>query len=381
MYYIQSLPLLQKSLELDGCVVHGEACYLESGKSQGSFLMPAFKPRLAESWEGLDVYPDEVGVEIQVRHPDTHQVYRYDADTNWQITNESHYQSVASVRRGLMHWLATGIQFKLRLNRLANGLSPVVSEVGVGFEVALEQLGYILDFSLPQTLSAAVELVRIVEPVIDAHWVGVPVGINPERILSPYVRFPNRGEKFQGTVQPADQNLPARIQFDQALPDEPAYLVFRYVPLVQHAAQLYQVSEIPTVLLRSLAPQNERKVVLPDWIQTSDAEVKRSVESRWLDYPVDVIVIAADFQEARTISNQLTAEINKRNFLEVAGWGKVIPMQILQGMHPGVGDAGDSLTVGDLATQHFRLLLRDIQEGQVFCRQPVLNLRGPRLSE
>lgn len=371
MYYIQSLPLIGYSLQEMSHIIYLESdgCYLHPDFDQGSFLMPAFKPRLAESWEGFEVFPGEVGVEIQVRHPDTHQAYQHVVDQGWQPTAPSTYQSVAAVRRGLTSWRAGGIQLSLRLTRQANGSSPLVGEVSLGFDVAQEQLGYILDFSLPQALSQSVQIIRVVEPLPDGRSVAIPVGIDAGRMQNPRVRIPPENQILHGEILPADPNLPARLQVTFPMPSRAAYLLFDYVLRVEHAPAMYELSEVPAVIVRCLPPQNERKIIFPRWLQISDFQVYAAVESRLVDVAIDVIVVARDYQESRTIANQLVANVNSRNFLEVPGWGSVLPMMIQQGLQAGAGTIGEALVSGDMMAHYFRVLLLNIQQGQAFERR------------
>ncbi len=374
MYYLHSMDLATRStLPATSNLVrdrHGFLAIAE-GFPEATLLTPVFAPRLAEAWDGLMVYPDEVGLAVQVVNPDTQQSYAF-VDGVWQPGTV--WQTPAVIRQGLPHWRGGAMQFRLQLTRQPNGRSPRVFGLKIGFEVNRDLQAYVLEYSLPAALAQPIRLNRFVLPLTDGRSVAVPPGLDPTRLSNPLIVGAQSRQRYPLT--PTNTN-PATLESATLLPEEPLELSFGYTPHIEHEPYLYQISKIPTVLVRAGTPQRERRLRVEEWVSLATADQTHFWQSaHCYDLPVQITAIAEGYSEARAIANQLLT-VMARGYLEVPGFGAVIPVEVTGSIQRGPGLLGDDLNEGALTAMNFQVQLLQMLEGQTVQQQPLVATFAP----
>lgn len=341
------------------------------GFATATLLAPPFQPRLAEAWDGFELYPDEVGLEVQVSDPDTGIPSAFVDDT-WHA-GEVAWQTPAVVRQGLPHWRG-GIQFALRLTRQADGRSPGVFGLKVGFEASRDLQAYVLEYSLPTALSQPVQIRRFVVPLNDGQSIAVPPGLDAAKLVNPAILAAVSRQRYPLTLTSTN---PVVLRAAAVLPEEPLELLFGYTPHVEHEPYLYQVSELPTVLLRAGTPQGERRLRVEDWVPLAAAgQMHLWQTAQCYDLPVQITAIAAGYSEARAIANQLLSVLAK-GYLEVPGFGMVLPVEIIRNIQRGPGLLGDDLNEGSLEAMNFQVRLLHLLEGAIVSQRPLVTTFAP----
>lgn len=349
---------------------HGFLAIAE-GSTEATLLTPVFSPHLAEAWDGFMLYPDEVGLAVQVSNPETQQSYAF-VEGSWQ--SGVVWQAPAIIRQGLPHWHGGAIQFKLQLTRQPNGRSPRVFGLKIGFEVNRDLQAYILEYSLPALLAQSIKLNRFVSPLPDGRSVEVPIGFDPAKVSNPTILGAHSRQRYPLT--PTNTN-PVTLRANILLPEEPLELSFGYIPHIEHEPYLYQISTIPTVLVRAGTPQRERRLRREDWVSLATSDQMHFWQSaHCYDLPVQITAIAEGYSEARAIANQLLT-VMARGYLEVPGFGAVIPVEVTRSIERGPGLLGDDLNEGALTAMNFQVQLLQLLEGETVQQQPLVATFAP----
>lgn len=359
MQYIHTIDLANRSTlpKIKGIVRAGGCLELAPGVDEGTLLTPVFNPTLVTQWLGLDVLPDEAGVGVCIQKPNPDEEYYHFSEGTWRSLPTPIYQSPETIRQGLSSWIG-GMRVAIKLVR-AGLKSPQVCAIGFGYDIpdGIQPLDYAIKFALPSLLLEEIALSRQVEA--DGRSVNLPVGLNPVRILKPQVYVPTTKQLLAGAVK-ADY-----IAVEQAIPAGLVYLLFNYVPsIAQEQPPLTQIEEVPSIVIRLLNRERERKVpTAEDWVRLPD---NRSIVwhgERVYNSPIELNVVAASSQEARTIAEKCIARIDRTGYLEMPPWGTLLPIRVHRGIRMGVGEMGSTLSRGTLSTVNFRVMLLNLPEG------------------
>lgn len=367
MHYIQTLELAtQTSLPQAVNIVRSHGFLtLAQQATAGHLLTYPLCPRLAHRWEGFGIYPDEAGVSIALRNPDTQQEYQF-SNGNWVPSTSPVYQSSEQLRDRLAAW-AGPIQFRLQLERV-QGAAPLVYGLKIGFHIARDLLSDLLHLALPSMLQIPIELSRETMPSASRLSVEKPSGLNLQQLSDPKIMVVPGQQTYPATI---NQNT---IAVSTPLPPGGTHLIFKYLPRIEaiEPEDSYQITNIPVVILRFVERQDTRTYPMQDWVRVSLQQCLLWRATHSYSAVVELTVIAQTDAEARAIANQLQGHIRSKGFIEAPQYGSLFPILVNRGITPGAGDLNSDLYRGGLESVTFSLKLLSVIEGEWVEKSPLL---------
>lgn len=311
----------------------------------GEILLPVVHPRLADRFFGFQaIFLGKVFV--AVTNPSMELWFAFDG-TGWQASSNPIFSTPESVRDGMSLWSGP-LQFLVRLEPEA-----MLQEVKVGYSVCKDLLEYIFETALPRKLSIPM---RFSQNVI----------VNPDGYSTP---FP---EGFDGhaltdvSMQLFDQQpIPAspvpesgRMELRQTLvPQSVGQLLFTVWPSVEFSQSLYQISQIPCVIIRELEEGQSHRPIREDYIQTSETEFKTIGMTYGADQEIEVSCIATKEGDARKMAIELSSLINQDAAVYSPPHDLTVSLQIVSGLKKG---SQTYIKSGTLPTMSFKMLARNI---------------------
>jgi hypothetical protein len=270
----------------------------------------------------------------------------------WQPSETPVFYAAEELRERLSSWVGP-IQFRLRLTRREGGDSPQVKQVVVGYEVGRNFLDYLMEFALKQFLSIPATLTRFALSNLDGTAVPVPPGLNQEKIAAVRVLVPEQ-RIASGTI------ATDRILLDEAVPTgQPVELQLSYIPRVEHDVGIYQIEEVPCVLLRLLNGENYRKPIAQDWVRTAGDRAKLLELVQFYDQPIEVEIFGSTLADVKSIHQALLTQIRQGKF-DAPAYG--LPVFVVGRAGLEVGDRLQK--IGTLFSVRFRLILKDLWDGE-----------------
>jgi|GEM_PF-4299954 len=372
MYYIHSLNLADRASlpALSHIVRRGAYLVLAAGEQRGELLTPAVTPRLAHRWAGFEVWPDEGGVSVALFDGDSAQPYEF-ADGAWMPAAAPVAQPPEQVRQQLSQWSGP-LQFGLYIERQADGRSPRIAGVKLGYEVATDLLSYAIEFPLAERLGQPVQLSRWVEPVPDRRRVPLPAGIVAARVSQPVAMVVPAQVVVAGSVDSGG------VAFAGALPPGAVQLIFDYAPSVEVVRHdgFIQMSEVPSLLVQLLELDRGFSPPARDWVRTPSNRSLVQHSSGTSKATVEVTVIATTDAEAWAIARQMEARLHQSPYLELPGFDLRVPLAIRRGIQPGPGSFESGLAPGNLSAVGFRLVLLGLPASQWQQEVPLVMSLG-----
>lgn len=348
----------------------------------GYLTSPECRARLGYGFQGFQVVPSEGWVSVAVIRP-PNQFMRFSLG-EWVPTEQPVFVSCEEIRETLPLWSGS-IKFRLKLEQIPDRYnlsvsvgtpqeiatqqlavdipaalsgSPFVSQIKLGYSVALgDMVDYALSFALPERLGTPVKLTRTVIVGDDGVSVTLPPGIAKDKIES--VSFLAPGSFFVGASVQESKILLNRM----VAPESRGVLMFSFKPEVEAAGEIFQVSSIPSIALMSIEEQNRQYIPFPEWVKAAHGSEFKWDATYSFDQVVEVVAIAQERKDARTICDKLLNIIDdpETAFLEMHPWGKKIPISIVGGV-----DSGTKLRVlPGLNVQSFRIVLGGLVRGAI----------------
>jgi hypothetical protein len=340
---------LSSGLDCSGVRLVNTAFELLPGVDQGHITTPLFPARMAAGYFGFEVRR-ELGVTIApLRASGVAQVF---LDGRWQDTAAPLFYTGAQLRQVLPLW-AGPIQFLLRLDRFEDGRSPQIRQVVAGYEVGREFLDYLMEFALRQFLTVPVTLTRAAMPNPEGNALPLPKDLKQDRISDIRVLVPEL-KMVSGTLG-SD-----RILLSELVPgDRAVEMHLSYKPKVDHEVGVYQVEEIPCVLLRLLEGENYRKPIAQDFVRIAGDQARLLELTQVYDQPVEVEIIGATLGDVKAIHKALVNQIGKGK-MDAPAYGLSVFLVGRSGLQ-----IGDQLQkTGTLFSVRFRLTIKDLWDGE-----------------
>lgn len=361
----------------EGIVRRDGALELADGVASGWFLTPAIAPTMAMRYVGFSLEPFEQGITVAVLRADgsepevllTADSTGYTIDTTdfktdtttTEMVGNAPYINPEALRALLPGWVGS-IRFRIRLMRDANGRSPQVHSLRVGYEVAGDFLAYLIDWVLRPWCSAPVLLTRNL-PTTNGTTLPIPPRLNPAQMsdmqaLSPGLRIAD------GTVLAN----PDRIELLDPVDPGIVQLQFRYTPDVEHVTGVFQIDEVPVVLLRLMPGENHQRINATDWVRIPGNSAVEWQAVRQYDQPVEIEVLAHTFEDARAIAQSLVSRVEQSGRLGVPAFGTTATMRLRMPIQPG-----DMLQrEGNLFSLRFRIAFIGLIDGEIRTESPLL---------
>lgn len=336
----------------EGIVRREGALELADGAATGWLLTPAIAPTMAMRYIGFSLEPAEQGITVAAVRADS---------MGHTIDGDAPYLSPEALRSLLPEWVGA-IRFRIRLARDANGRSPQVRSLRVGYEVAGDFLAYLIDWVLRPWCGAPVLLTRNLATT-DGTTLPIPPRLNPAQMSDVQALSP--GSRIVGGTILAN---PDRIELLDSLTPGMVQLQFRYAPDVEHVTGIFQIDEVPVVLLRLLPGENHRRINASDWIRIPGDRAVEWQAVRQYDQPVEIEVLAHTFEDARAIAQSLVSRIEQSGSLGVPAFGTTAIMRLRTPIQPG-----DMLQrEGNLFSLRFRISLIGLINGEIRTNTPLL---------
>ncbi len=321
------------------------ALELADGATTGWLLTPAIAPTMAMRYVGLDLLPTEQHMCVSILQPgrDTPLV---DAET---------------MRGILSNWIG-GVQFRVHLTRDPDGRSPQLQSLRVGYEVAGDFLAYLMEWVLRPWCGEPVPLVRH-SVTQDGSTLPLPEQLNPAQMSNLRVLSP--GLSLRDATLMANPN---RIELAEPIAPGMVQLQFHYAPDVEHVTGMFQVDEVPVVLLRLLPGEHYRRINASDWVRVAGDRAQIWQACRQYDQPVELEVLAHSFDDARAIAQSLLSRIEQAGSLTVPAFGVTVVMRVRSPIQMGDGLQRE----GNLFSLRFRLAFMGLIEGEQRSEVPLM---------
>ncbi|MFQ3618045.1 MAG: hypothetical protein SNJ57_13135 [Cyanobacteriota bacterium] len=358
----------------DGIVRRDGVLALADGVANGWFLTPAIAPTMAMRYVGFSLEPAEQGITVAILRADgvgdetvllTADSTGYTIDTTDFTIDATDtaliYLSPEELRSLLPGWVGA-IQLRIRLTRDADGRSPQVRSLRLGYEVAGDFLAYLINWVLRPWCGAPVLLTRNLATV-DGTTLPIPARLNPAQMsdvqaLSPGLRL------LDGTLMAN----PGRIELVEAIAPGMVQLQFRYSPDVEHVTGIFQIDEVPVVLLRLLPGENHHRINATDWVRMPGDRAVEWQAARQYDQPVEIEVLAHTFEDARAIAQSLVSRVEQQGSLGVPAFGTTAIMRLRMPIQ-----SNDMLQrEGNLFSLRFRIAFVGLIDGEIRTEPPLL---------
>lgn len=366
------------------------------GNPSGIVVSPPFFPRLSR-FIGFEVRPSELGITVAVAVPNERDLLNKKRGANyiellndplpvspepmpaaslsfagtlpvqaaqkwqkfeggkWVSSLVPVYQTPAELRERIEFW-AGPIQFYLLLSSSDEQVVPTVSEIRLGLTVPRDPVEYLLNYGLPSHFTIPVPLWRNVMPDAGGLTVVIPPNISPERILNPYLMQSNAIIKAIVRDEFIELSSPAAIA--------PAVLCFDYKPLVEFAGEIFQVGDLPCVVLSSNRDE-ENKYRLPGRVTLLTKDGLKSWEAAYqFDLGVSISVLGRESIDVETIVNELYSLINRAEtaYVECQPWGGITVINLV----PGVEGKSQIQTLPGIKARSFKISLGQLIRGGRF---------------
>ena len=348
----------------------------------GYLTTPECRARLSYNFQGFQVLPSEGWVSVAPIKP-PNQPMRFHLG-EWVVSTEPVFVSCETIRQTLPRWSGS-LKFILRIERIPKQFNlpvniatsqgshlsqrlvnvpstlvgtPFVSEVKLGFSVAIsDMVDYALSFALPDRLGKSVNLTRTANVGEDGISLVLPPGIAKDKISNVSFLIPGQF-LINGIVGALSITLAKSVT-----PGTRGVLLFSFTPTVEAAGEIFQVSDVPSIALMSIEEQNRQYIVVPEWVKSANQKEFKWDAAYTFDQVVEVVAIAQELKDARTICDKLLAIVGDREtaFLEMHPWGKKIPISQAGGV-----DSGSKIrTLPGLNAQSFRIVLGGLVRGAI----------------
>lgn len=339
----------------EGIVRRDGALELMEGAAAGWFLAPAIAPTMAMRYVGFSLDPAEQGITVAALRADSI------GTSATEMMGDAPYLSPEALRALLPGWVGA-IRFCIRLTRDANGRSPQVRSLRIGYEVAGDFLAYLIDWVLRPWCGAPVLLTRNLATA-DGTTLPIPARLNPAQMSDVQALSP--GLRLVDATLMAD---PDRIELAEAIAPGMVQIQFRYSPDVEHVTGIFQIDEVPVVLLRLLPGENHRRINAADWVRVAGDRAVEWQAARQYDQPVEIEVLAHTFEDARAIAQSLASRVERQGSLGIPAFGTTAIMRLRMPIQPGEMLQRE----GNLFSLRFRIAFVGLIDGEIRTEPPLL---------
>lgn len=360
MYIIQTIEFARlqcvkaKHLEL-----HGQALSLQDGEDTGGLVTQPFDPRLAYKYEGFELWPDEQGVTIALIKPGFgYFAYQHSA---WSLVTAPVFYTPEQLRLAFAHWSGP-IQFQLKLERSLQGRSPQLEVLKFAYHAPGNIIDYCLEFALPQILSVPIEFSYPVEAAGQRLSVPLPPSFVPARMQHIQVYVPGHLPQ-PGTLATVGETT--TIVVTRPLEAGTPRLLFDYAPSVSYLPDeiLFQIADVPTIVIRLLAGSNYRQHQATDSIRLAGGQTRIWEAKFNYDQPFELRIIANNSLEAGRIGERLLSVVKAAGKVSALPYGVDVPLQTLGSLSRG---SAEKLNAGNLQLLSLKMVLLQQVQGESY---------------
>jgi hypothetical protein len=314
-------------------------------KQPGEILLPVVHPRLANRFFGFQAI--HVGkVLVAVTNPTTNLWFAFDG-VGWQASSSPVFSTPRSIREGMPLW-AGAIQFLVRLEP-----DTLLQEVKVGYEVRKDLLEYLLETALPLKLTIPMKFSQNVTVKPDGYSTGFPEGFDGHALTDVQLQLFDQ-PPVEGSPVPES----GRIELAKTLIAESVgQLLFTVSPTVEFSQSLYQISQVPCVIVREIGEGQHHKPIREDSIQISETEYALIGMVYGADQEIEISCIATKEGDARKMAIALSNSIEQDGKIYLPPHDLTLSLQLISRLQKGTQTYIKS---GTLPTVSFRLLVRNI---------------------
>ena len=333
------------------------------GANTGNLLSTPIYPRIAETYLGFELKFESQYISIAIEKQGNKYQFNSVSKT-WAIAPEIVYYTIQEIKNSISFWLTQGnaeIQFRIRLQRDAEGRSPHLTCLQVAYTYSGDLIVYLLTIALPKLLQISVTLMRDVQVMADPN--------NSTVSLAPAVPGFDLGKlqnikarsRLGGALVPCTIKG-NKIEISKAFPTHlPAGLLFDYSPLVEYIGQsTYQVREIPCIVISD--PNEQSNFKNASHLTSAIASGENYLElfqSYSYNKTLEIKIVAKEEADANLIASHLIAIIKKKGFIDASAIDKKIPLAIKSGV---ISPAGNQIK-GELCVKSFDLTLINLLAG------------------
>lgn len=324
----------------------GDLWKVVPGEEYGDILFPVVHPRLADKFFGFQL-AGSGDVRVAVKSPISNLWFFFDDRCQWLATNTPVFMSPKLVRDGISFWTGS-IQFMVRLAKEAT-----FRELKFGYSVYQDLIEYVLGVALPNKLSIPVRMNRTAIVNDDGYSVDLPEGFDSTKLSDISFQIFNE-YPVSATSIPELQ----RIQLDKDLPPQSiGQLLFSVVPTVEFSRYLYQISQVPCVVIRELEEGIHHRPMLSDVIQVSDNDYVSTQLIFGADQTIEINCVAAKEGDARKMAVTLSDLISRNGDLYSPPHDLTIGLQLIGSIKQ---ETQDYLKSGILPSFTFKVALKNI---------------------
>lgn len=331
--------------ESESIVRHDGALELADGAAVGWLLTPPITPMMAMRYVGFDLLPTEQNMMVS-------------ALTGGSTTSLANAEAVRGI---LATWIGE-LQFHIQLTRDPNGRSPRLQALRVGYEVAGDFLGYVMEWVLRPWCGAPVGFVRYVV-TRNGSTLPLPGQLNPAQMSALQILSPGLALRSATLM-----TNPDRIELTQSVDPGMVQLQFRYSPDVEHVTGIFQLDEVPVVLMRLLPGENYCRINASDWVRMAGDRAQIWQACRQYDQPVELEVLAHSLDDARAIAQSLLSRIEQSGILPIPAFGLTVVMRVRSPIQVGDVLQGE----GNLFSLRLQLAFLGLIEGEQQSEVPLL---------
>ena len=361
MFHVYKIPLARSRRlpeAIDICLSQGSRLEIVPGKATGEILCPPLVPRLAYKWVGFNVQGrngDELGVQVALKRYGG-QYQNWDG-TQWIDSESPVYFTSAEIRERIGAWTGSDLQFRLKLIRSPQGVSPEVSGVRVGCQLIGNIIDYAFNTMLPIALSSDYPFRRIVRT--SGNQIPVPPGLQTERMLNGMFMTVPDGRSYPVQISPQGITVPTL-----PIGDYTGHFLFSYKPICKAVPKglIEQLTESPAIIIRPNEYRNVMEVVAEEWVRTGDNESALSRTICQVDLQLDVMVVGTEMEDVRTIAKTINQRYRDDGGLYLPAYDIFVSVKDDGYIQESASDS--SIIKGSLNTASFKLLLLKVPETQ-----------------
>jgi hypothetical protein len=314
-------------------------------QNHGEILFPVIHPRLADRFFGFQA----IGlgeVLVAIKNPITNIWLAFDG-VGWQGSPLPLFSTPRSIREGMPLW-AGPMQLLVRLKPNA-----LLQEVKVGYSVCKDLLEYVLETALPRKLAIPLKFAQNVMVNPDGYSTPFPQGFDGHALSDVSLQiFDQPPVKASPVPELGRMELPETLVAQSV-----GQLLFTLLPNVEFSQYLYQITQVPCVIIRELDEGRHHKPLREDSIQISETEFETIGMVYGADQEIEVVCIATKEGDVRRMAIALSSLIDQYGSVYSPPHDLTIPLQLIGSFRKG---SQPYIKSGTLPTISFKIMVRNI---------------------
>ena len=199
--------------------------------NEGVIALPKVDPLWLNKYEGLELYPEQ-NLSGCLKLGSGYWFYE---NNQWQTSVEPTFVSIEQLRLGINFW-NNEVELLVRLDNE----EAWFKEYKIAYSVNGSIIDYISEYALIDFFETDITIQEMVVP--NSTVIAIANGFNYAKINNAFLK-PIKQEKIPITVTEGVFNMPSGI-------NTPSQLLFDYQPLVEYSDEIYQIYELPCILIR-----------------------------------------------------------------------------------------------------------------------------------